>query len=111
MTSIQFGQIIEIRPEQFDRYKSHHVTDWPDVLATIKACNIQNYSIFRKNGISFACFEYTGNDFNADMLKMQKNTVTREWWKIFKPMQQPVTKYLNDGWRVDMKEVFHLNKE
>lgn len=41
MTSIQFGQIIEIRPEQFDRYKSHHVTDWPDVLATIKACNIQ----------------------------------------------------------------------
>ena len=75
--TIGFGQIIGIRPEQFERYKSYHTAVWLEVMVAIKACNIQNYSIFQKNGLLFACFEYTGNDFNADMLKMQRNLVTQ----------------------------------
>ena len=59
----------------------------------------------------FACFEHTGNDFNADMLKMQRNPVTLEWWETFKPMQQPVTKCLKDEWLTNMKEIFHLDKK
>lgn len=109
MKTIRFGQIIGIRPEQFDRYKSYHISVWPEILATIKACNIQNYYILNKNGFLFACFEYTGNDFGADMLKMCNNQITREWWEIFKPMQQPVTKCLKDKWRTDMEEIFHLD--
>ena len=39
-------------------------------LAMIKKCNMQNYSIFYKDNLLYAYFEYTGNDFAADMAKM-----------------------------------------
>lgn len=82
---IRFGQIIGIRPEQFERYKSYHAAVWPVVMATIKDCNIQNYSIFQKNGFLFAYFEYTGDDFKADMLKMSNNKKNRNGGKLLNP--------------------------
>ena len=106
---IRFGQIIGIRPEQFERYKSYHAAVWPVVMATIKDCNIQNYSIFQKNGFLFAYFEYTGDDFKADMLKMSNNKKKQEWWEIVKPMQQPVANSLKNEWWSNMEEIFHLD--
>ncbi|MEN8248174.1 MAG: L-rhamnose mutarotase [Bacteroidota bacterium] len=109
MTTLRFGQIIGIKPEQIERYKSYHAAVWPEVLTTIKACNIQNYSIFRKDNVLFAYFEYTGDDFKEDMLKMSRDAKTKEWWEIVKPMQEPVTNRLHDEWWANMEEVFHLN--
>ncbi len=39
------GWVIELKPEMVDEYKRLHANAWPGVLAMIKACNIQNYSI------------------------------------------------------------------
>ena len=36
----------------------------------IKKCNMQNYSIFYKDNLLYAYFEYTGSDFAADMARM-----------------------------------------
>lgn len=105
----RFGQITGIRPEQFERCKSYHDNVCPEVLTTIKVCNIQNYFIFRKNEFLFAYFEYTRNDFDADMLRMSKNNKTQEWWKIVKPMQQPVLNRLKDEWWANMEEIFYLD--
>ena len=43
---------------------------WPEVNEMIKKCNISNYSIYYRNGYLFSCFEYTGDDYEADMKKM-----------------------------------------
>ena len=53
----------------------------------IRECNIRNYSIFHKDGLLFAYFEYVGDDFDADMAKMAADPETQDWWDIMMPMQ------------------------
>jgi len=106
---IRFGQIIGVRPEDFERYKKFHAAVWPEVLDTIKKCNIRNYSIFHKDNRLFAYFEYTGNDFAADMAKMAEDKKTQEWWAIMEPMQDPVAMRAKGEWWANMEEVFHLD--
>jgi L-rhamnose mutarotase len=105
----RFGQIIGVRPENFERYKKYHAAVWPEVLDMIKKCNMQNYSIFHKDGMLYAYFEYTGTDFAADMAKMAADSKTREWWAIMEPMQDPVATRKNGEWWANMEEVFHLD--
>ena len=104
----RFGQIIGLRAEYFERYKSYHYSDWDKVLEALKACNFKDYSIFRKGVSLYAYFEYSGIDFNADILRMASNPYTMEWWKIMRPMQQPVVSQRKEEWSVEMEEVFHL---
>jgi L-rhamnose mutarotase len=59
-------------------------------LKTIYGCNIRNYTIFLKDNMLFAYFEYIGDDFAADMVKMAADPVTQDWWAIMEPMQQPI---------------------
>jgi L-rhamnose mutarotase len=105
----RFGQIIGVKPEHFEEYKNYHAAVWTQVLKKIKECNIQNYSIFHKDGQLFAYMEYTGNDFNADMAKMAADPKTQEWWSIMEPMQQPVENRKEGEWWANMEEVFHLD--
>ncbi|NJK96765.1 MAG: L-rhamnose mutarotase, partial [Bacteroidales bacterium] len=56
----RYGQIIGVDPQQFEKYKAYHAAVWPEVLKMIELCNIRNYSIFHKDGLLFAYFEYIG---------------------------------------------------
>ena len=105
----RFGQVIGVRPENFERYKKYHSAVWPEVLDMIKECNMQNYSIFHKDNMLYAYFEYTGKDFAADMAKMAADPKTQEWWAIMEPMQDPVSTRKKGEWWADMEEVFHLD--
>lgn len=105
----RFGQIIGVKPEHFEAYKKYHAAVWPEVLNKIKDCNIQNYSIFHKDGLLFAYMEYTGDDFEADMAKMAADPKTQEWWGIMKPLQQPLNSRVEGEWWANMEEVFHLD--
>ncbi len=86
----------------------HHAAVWPGVLAKIKECNITNYSIFFRDNILFAYFEYTGNDFKTDMDKMAAHEETQRWWSVVKPLMQPVKSATADEFWADMQEIFHL---
>jgi L-rhamnose mutarotase len=105
----RYGQIIGVKAEALEEYKKYHVAVWSGVLAKITECNIRNYSIFYKDGLLFAYFEYIGNDFAADMAKMAADPTTQEWWKIMDPMQQPVENRQPGEWWANMEEVFHLD--
>ncbi|WP_430973927.1 L-rhamnose mutarotase [Sunxiuqinia rutila] len=105
----RFGQVIGIKPEHFKKYCEYHAEVWPEVLEKIKECNISNYSIFHKDNQLFAYFEYTGDDFEADMKKMAADAKTQEWWAIMEPMQQPVKNRSEGEWWANMEEVFHLD--
>jgi L-rhamnose mutarotase len=105
----RFGQVIGVRPEHFERYKKHHAAVWPEVLEMIKRCNIQNYSIFYKDNMLYAYFEYTGSDFAADMSEMAADPKTQEWWSIMEPMQDPVSTRKTGEWWANMEELFHLD--
>ena len=105
----RYGQIIGVDPESFERYKTYHAAVWPEVLEMITACHITNYSIFHKNNLLFAYFEYVGSDFKADMEKMAADPKTQEWWAIMMPMQRPVENRSEGEWWAIMEEVFHLD--
>jgi L-rhamnose mutarotase len=75
----------------------------------IKKCNMQNYTILHKDGMLYAYYEYTGNDFVADMAMMAADQKTQDWWAIMEPMQDPIATRESGEWWSNMEEVFHLD--
>jgi L-rhamnose mutarotase len=105
----RYGTTIRLRPEAEVEYKKYHHAVWPEVLRTIRNCNIRNYSIYLHNYVLFAYFEYIGEDFAADMAKMAADPKTQEWWAIMNPMQDPASDRKEGDWWTTMEEVFHTN--
>jgi L-rhamnose mutarotase len=105
----RMGQVIGLNAEKIAEYKRLHAAVWPDVLKTITACNIKNYSIFLKEpeNLLFAYFEYHGTDFAADMAKMADDKTTQEWWAVCMPCQAPLATRAEGEWWAGMEEVFH----
>ncbi len=108
----RYASVTGLNPEKIDYYKELHVAVWPGVLKQIKQSNIQNYSIYLKEIDSkhflFSYFEYTGDDFTADMKKMGEDEETQRWWKETDPTQMPLPDAASKGqiWSF-MEEVFH----
>jgi L-rhamnose mutarotase len=104
----RYGQIIGVKLEKLQEYKAYHAAVWPEVLEMIRQCNMRNYSIFYKDGMLFAYFEYIGEDFAGDMAKMAADPMTQKWWDIMMPMQDPVGTRAEGEWWANLEEVFHL---
>lgn len=103
----RIAQVVQIKSSEIEEYERIHAEVWPGVLATIAACNIHNYSIYRYNNLLFAYMEYHGSDFAADMANMAADPVTQDWWKITAPMQQQVPDADAGTWWKNLPEVFH----
>ncbi|MCX8037167.1 MAG: L-rhamnose mutarotase [Candidatus Sumerlaeia bacterium] len=106
------GWVIGLHPEKVEEYKRLHAAVWPGVLRMIKACNIQNYSIYLSrlpdgNHYLFSYFEYVGEDFAGDMAKMAADAETQRWWALCKPCQRPLDNRKPGEWWAEMEEVFH----
>ena len=107
----RYGSVIGLKPEHMAEYKRLHSDAWQQVLAQIKASNIQNYSIYLREpeNLMFAYFEYHGTDFDADMARMAEDPKTQEWWAVCGPLQQPLDSRNKGEWWAGMEEVFHLD--
>jgi L-rhamnose mutarotase len=105
----RYGQVLGVKLDRLEEYKKYHADVWPEILDMIRECNIRNYSIFYKDGLLFAYFEYVGGDFDADMAKMAADPKTQEWWDIMMPMQEPVETRAEGEWWANMEEVFHTD--
>jgi L-rhamnose mutarotase len=101
--------VLRVQPEKFEEYKRLHAAVWPGVLKCISKSSIRNYSIFHKDSWLFSYFEYTGDDFDADMRLMAADPETRRWWAIMEPMQDPLPSRAPGEWWAKMEEVFHLD--
>lgn len=110
----RYASITGLKPDKVEQYKYLHAHVWPAVLKKIKECNIRNYSIYIKQvdgkPYLFSYFEYTGDDFGADMKKMAADSITRKWWQETDPTQIPLPDAAAKRkiWS-DMEEVFHAN--
>jgi L-rhamnose mutarotase len=104
----RYAQVIQLRPEYEAEYVRYHAEVWPTVLQTIADCGIRNYSIFLRNGILFAYFEYYGSDYEADMRKMAADPETQRWWAIMDPMQAVMRDAAPEEKWSPMPEVFHF---
>ena len=96
--------MVRVHPEKYAEYKKLHAAAWPDVLKRLKASNIQNYSIYYRDGWLFSYFEYVGNDYEADMAKMAADPTTQEWWAVCEPCQEPLSTRAEGEWWAEMDE-------
>jgi L-rhamnose mutarotase len=109
---LRFGMLTGLKPEKIEQYKKLHASPWPAVQQRISECNIHNYSIYlhqiENQYYLFSYFEYTGQDFDADMKKMASDTATQRWWRETDPCQMPLKEALakHQIW-TSMEEVFH----
>ncbi len=108
---IRMAAVIRLRPEQAAEYERLHAAVWPEVLATIRACHIRNYSIFlrRPEWLLFATWEYHGSDWAADAARMKADPATQRWWQLTDPCQDPLPTRAEGEWWAPMAEVFHTD--
>ncbi|MES2435194.1 MAG: L-rhamnose mutarotase [Pseudomonadota bacterium] len=105
----RYGAVLGLSEEGKAEYRNLHAAVWPEVLAKITECNIRNYSIFLKEpeNLLFSYFEYTGDDYAADMAKMAADPTTQKWWAVNMPLQRPLDTRREGEWWADMTEIFH----
>lgn len=102
------GSLIKLKKEYEERYIILHKHTFPGVLESLQKSNITNYTIFLLDGVLFSHFEYVGLDFANDM-KLMGNEVTKEWWKLTDPMQEPFEKRKKDEWWVSAELLYQMN--
>ena len=105
----RYGSVIKVAPGRLEEYNRLHAAVWDSVKKMIKECNLQNYSIYYKDGYLFSYYEYTGNDYAADMAKMAADPETQRWWTFCEPCQQPLESRAEGEWWATREEVFHLD--
>lgn len=110
--AVRYGMITGVKTEKLAYYKELHAKPWPAVLAKIKECHIDNYSIhlqkIENKYYLFSYFEYTGSNFDEDMKRMAADSATQRWWKETDPCQLPLPEALAKGqvW-TKMDELFY----
>jgi len=101
-------QAVGLSPERRDEYLRLHQAVWPDVLARLSASGIKNYSIFLRGDLLIAYFEYTGDDYPADMAMIAADPATQAWWNLTDPCQVSLDPSETETLWVDADEIFHL---
>lgn len=105
---MRVGSVIRLRADKEAQYLRLHAAVWPEVLASLAAHGIRNYSIFLRDGLLFSYYDYVGADHEADLAAMAAEPRVQEWWQLTDPCQQPVaTARPGEQW-APMVEVFYL---
>lgn len=102
------GMVIKLNPDYINEYKDLHSDSNAGVRDLLTEANMHNFSIFLVqlddgNWYEFGYYEYTGDDFDADMAKLDKHPRNIEWLKICDPMQIPLEG--SEGW-VEMEQIY-----
>lgn len=106
----RMGMVIGLKPEAIAEYKQLHANVWPEVLARLKQSHISNYSIFLREpeNLMFSYWEYTGDDFAADMAAIAQDETTQKRWSVCGPLQEPLETRAEGDWWAGMEQVFFL---
>mgnify|MGYP006274883959 FL=1 len=95
MKTQRYGMVIGLKEDRFEEYRALHADDHPGVRDLLASANMHNFSIFLSRLPDgklylFGYYEYTGNDYAADMAKLDKEPRNKEWLAMTDPMQIPL---------------------
>jgi L-rhamnose mutarotase len=105
----RIGSVIALKASDISEYEKVHREVWAEVLATLKRCNVRNYSIYRYENLLFSYMEYVGQDYETDMAAIAADPDTQRWWKVTAPMQIPVPEIIVGEWWHTIPEAFHMD--
>jgi L-rhamnose mutarotase len=102
------GMVIELRPDRLDEYRRLHADDNPGIRDLTEKYHMRNFSIFLQEIDSrwyeFGYYEYTGDNFDADMAELAKEPRNVAWLNVCDAMQIPLPGA--SSW-TDMERVFY----
>ena len=104
----RIGMVIGVRPEKIDEYKVLHADSNPGVRDLLSKYHMENFSIFLHQidgkWYEFGYYEYTGDDYEGDMAKLDAEPRNKEWLKVCDPLQLPLSG--EASWAV-MEQVYY----
>ena len=107
----RMGMVIGLRADRVADYNALHAAPWPEMDAALRAANIRNYSIFLREpeNLLFGYWEYTGQDYAADMARLGALAVTKRWLALTDPCQRPLESAApGERWSF-LPSVYHLD--
>lgn len=104
----RFGEVIKIKPEKLEEYKKLHNEIWPNIVKKQKEANMQNFTIFYRDGYLFKYFEYVGDNYEEDMRKLAMDEENKRWLAFTDPCQEPVETAEEQEWWAPMENIFHI---
>lgn len=108
MSIQRYGMAIRLQEDKRQFYIDNHANPWPEVIEELKKNNVQNYSIFLKEDFIFGYLEYTGNDFDGDMEKMEEIPIIKKWTKLMIDCFFPFPNNENNKSWVMMDQIFFM---
>ena len=61
-----------LKSEKVDEYIRLHADPWPELLQLMTECHLHNYSISIRGTELYTYYEYTGENYDADMKRWKK---------------------------------------
>ena len=103
------GMVIGIKPDRITAYEALHANSNKGVRDLLNKYNMHNFSIFIHQFDDgryylFGYYEYTGNDYKADMQRLAQESRNKQWLQMTDPMQMPLRG--EKSWSM-MHEVYH----
>jgi L-rhamnose mutarotase len=100
--------VVGLNEAMIDEYKRVHSDDHSGVRDLLNKYHMHNFSIFlhqiEGKWYEFGYYEYTGEDFEGDMAKLDAEPRNKEWLTVCDPMQVPLKG--ETGW-AEMEMVYH----
>jgi L-rhamnose mutarotase len=98
------GFVMRLKPGNEAIYRQKHDAIWPEMVSSLHAIGIRNYTIFLHGLDLFAYYE---TDDVSRVAEQVSDPVVQRWWK----MMEPYMEYNPDGtpWSEPIEEVFHLD--
>ena len=104
----RIGMVVGLRPEKMAEYKEVHADSHPGVRDLLSKYHMENFSIFlhqiEGKWYEFGYYEYTGDDYEADMAAMGEEPRIKKWLSMCDPMQIPLAG--EKSWSI-MEEVYY----
>jgi L-rhamnose mutarotase len=105
----RIGMIIGIKPDRIAAYEALHAASNQGVRDLLDKYHMHNFSIYihkmdDSHYYLFAYYEYTGNDYQADMATLAREPRNMEWLSQTDAMQIPLPG--ETSW-TKMQEVYH----
>ena len=81
----RFCLYAQLKPEKVEEYSRLHAEPWPEIMEIIDSCHMHHYSISLRGNEVFTYYEYTGDDYEVDMARMETYPIMQEWWSHTRP--------------------------
>ena len=107
----RYADVIRVPEEKIAEYTKVHDEIWPHIEELMIKAHIENFTIFYRDGMLFKYYEYTGDNFEADMKTLDVDEEHCRWIEYTKQFQIPVDTAEANEWWAPMREVYHLKEE